>query len=581
VKPQRVYRTDIGALRPVERRADGTIVVDAFLSKCGVFPYVQRDGSIRRELRLPEDVFDQASLRSFEGVPVTNNHPPGMLDAKIARDYSVGAQLTVPVRDDGDHMRGRLAIHDHTAVSDMESGKVQVSNGYTCDTLEKPGVHPMYGPYDAIQKNIRGNHVAIVDRARAGVTAQARMDADQLEAAKLDGMMVLEPGTSIAIDATPRACKTGATMSLLPTARVEVVVKHDGEPSASAQVDPEDLAHRSGSGQNAAKPSKKEQPGEMADDGNDRARTRASDPDDDDDDEGDDEDAEDGAMYDSDGNLTETGERKVAASSFALPGKKKLPIHDPKAVKDSMRAFAKHEFDSPDEKHGAFNRIAGKGAQFGMDTSAFVKKHAGNLDRADGAHKDNAMTPQEIQALQEKATKRKEKLEAARVRIDSLETEKAALEGKIQNLTKELETAKAATRADAAEDPKKFQARVDAKVELVRQAAETGAKVDAKMTDGEIMRTVIKHVDGDDVPADKHDQYVQAVYEGAIKRAKKDKADEAKGAQALAATRQAVAGTQAAATDQARADADDTDEDAAKMRLRSVSATQWARKETK
>jgi hypothetical protein len=69
----------------------------------------------------------------------------------------------------------------------MESGKTQVSNGYTCDTLEKPPASTRCtAPYDAIQKNIRGNHVAIVDRARAGVTAQARMDADQLEAA-IDG----------------------------------------------------------------------------------------------------------------------------------------------------------------------------------------------------------------------------------------------------------------------------------------------------------------------------------------------------------------------------------------------------------
>lgn len=561
-----VYRTDIGSLRPVERRDDGTIVVDAYLTKCGVFPYRQQDGSTKFELRLPEDVFDSASMKSFEGRVVTNNHPPGMVDARTAREYAVGCLLGVPTRD-GDHMRGRLSVYDEQTVGDMESGKLQVSNGYTCDTVETPGIHPIYGKYDAIQKNIRGNHVAIVDRARAGVTASARMDAE-----RACGMMVLEPGTEIAlgVDALSAACNSRA-MANQPTARVEVIVKHDTDSSASAVVDPNDEANRNAKGLNNAH-----------DAGGDAAAVvdpkKAKDPDADPDDLGD--QPEHDSMYDDEGELTDVGAAKIAASSFGLPDKKRLPIHDPKAVKDSMKKFGGHEFDSADEKHGAFNRIKGKAQQFGINTAGFEKAHASKLDRDDRGVKDNQMTPTEIKALQEKADKaerRKEKLVAAKTKIDALEADMAKKDGEIAGLKKDLEAAKAAPKTDSTDDTA-VQARLDARLELLDQARTTGATVTPKMSDVQIQLAVIKHVDGDDVPADKAKlpPYVEALYNSALKRAKKDADDTNKGATALDKARAAAAAPAAGHTD-----ADDTDEDAAKARLRAYNSTAYARQETK
>lgn len=558
-----VYRTDISTLRPVERRADGTIRVDAFLSKCGVFQYMQPDGTIRRELRLPEDVHDPESLRSFEGVPVTNNHPPGMIDASNAKQYSVGALLGVP-SPDSDHIRGRLAVHDAGTVEAMENGKVQVSNGYSCDCLETPGVHPLYGAYDAVQKNIRGNHVAIVDRARAGVTAAARMDADCA-----NGMMVLAPGTEVAFDTASGSCKSRA-MASAPNARVEIVVRNDmGEPSATAKVDPNDLASRNASGATAAKKAAKEQPGAYEDDGGDRAKPRKGKPfpPDDDEEDDEDEDREDADPDDSDEGDEDApdSDDKVAASTYALPGKKQLPIHSPDAVKSSMKKFGSHPFDDAGEKHGAFNRIASKGKQFGMDTARFEKKHAGNLDRADGANKDNAMSTPDIKALEEKAAKRKEKLVAARARIDSLETELAERDATIENMRRDAEAAKvAAPRADA-EDVKKFEERVDSKIELLDKARQTGATVDSKMSDVAIKRAVVKHVDGKDVAEGKPEAYVDALFEGALERAKKDASETTQGADAIAAARAAVETTRA----NTHLDAN-TDEEVAKAALRTA-----------
>lgn len=156
---------------------DGRVVADAFLTRVGVFKYVRPDGSIIRELRDPKHVFDRRSMDSFANLPLTNNHPDvGLLDTKTAKAYAVGATGDAIVRD-GDYMRGKIVAWDGETIDDMDAGKVQVSNGYTCDLVKTPGVHPQYGAYDAIQTNILGNHVAIVDAGRAGPMVRVRMDA--------------------------------------------------------------------------------------------------------------------------------------------------------------------------------------------------------------------------------------------------------------------------------------------------------------------------------------------------------------------------------------------------------------------
>jgi hypothetical protein len=169
------FRTDLGTLRPARKRADGTVVVDAFITRAGIFTYMNADGSLRRELRDPKEVFDSASMRSFDMLTVTNTHPYQMVDAKNARQFMVGANDQVQ-RDD-DHLRTQLMVADAATINEMADGsKAQVSCGYTCDYIAEPGVHPKWGKYDGRQTKIRGNHIALVTHARAGETARVRMD---------------------------------------------------------------------------------------------------------------------------------------------------------------------------------------------------------------------------------------------------------------------------------------------------------------------------------------------------------------------------------------------------------------------
>jgi uncharacterized protein len=197
-KPKVVFKADSGKAEIVKdvRRIDlasapmkkpeildnGWMRCDAVLTTTGVFRYLNADGTERRELRLPEDVFSPDSMKSFHLVPVTDDHPAdGWLHAENTKQFACGA-AELPHRD-GDKMVASLLVTDGALVQKLQDGsKCQVSNGYFADLEVRSGTYNGE-EFDCVQKNIRGNHVAIVDEARAGPSARVKLDA-------ADGVMV-------------------------------------------------------------------------------------------------------------------------------------------------------------------------------------------------------------------------------------------------------------------------------------------------------------------------------------------------------------------------------------------------------
>lgn len=169
-------RIDRGTLQPPTHLTNGWLKADAFITRTGVFDYLMPDGTVKKEYRAPEEVFDKESLDSFAMVPVTDDHPPVMLDSTNALKYTVGSVGERAIKDD-DHMSLSLMVYDAAVIQKMKDGKVQISAGYECDLVDEPGVTPDGEKYDARQTKIRANHIAIVDRGRAGPTASVRMDA--------------------------------------------------------------------------------------------------------------------------------------------------------------------------------------------------------------------------------------------------------------------------------------------------------------------------------------------------------------------------------------------------------------------
>lgn len=178
-----VRRFDSATISKAVRLDNGWLRAPAFLTRTGIFEYRQADNSVRRELRPAEEVFAPEALASFEAVPVVVRHPigktpDGLLDAKSARDLQVGA-VGAPRRD-GDFVAATILLTDADAVAVVEGGMTEVSCGYRCDTDETPGVW-QGKPYDAVQRNIRGNHLAIEDRARGGPELRIRLDSGDAE----------------------------------------------------------------------------------------------------------------------------------------------------------------------------------------------------------------------------------------------------------------------------------------------------------------------------------------------------------------------------------------------------------------
>lgn len=171
------------------------------LTSVGIFEYMDH-GNVRRELRLPEDVFSPESLNSYIGKPVVLTHDAGLIDKDNVADNQIGTILTKGERS-GDDVRAEIIIHDTDAMK--SAGLKELSLGYNLDLDETPGVWNGQR-YDAVQKNIRINHLALVREARAG--EQARLNLDSR-----DGETILTGGKNMTKKTKKRTSRADAVLS--------------------------------------------------------------------------------------------------------------------------------------------------------------------------------------------------------------------------------------------------------------------------------------------------------------------------------------------------------------------------------
>ena len=114
-------------------------------------------------MRPEEEVFSPATLASFEGKPVTDEHPPDLLDPDTAGQFARGHAQNVRkgTGEYADYIIADLHIQDADLIRAIQNGKREVSCGYTCEYVPNDD-----GTYT--QKDIRGNHIAVVETGRAG-----------------------------------------------------------------------------------------------------------------------------------------------------------------------------------------------------------------------------------------------------------------------------------------------------------------------------------------------------------------------------------------------------------------------------
>lgn len=159
---------------PMKRTPEGYLKGKAVVTNVGVFPYKLDNGQIRWELRPPEEVFHPDSLKTLKMKPLTNDHPKEPVTSENIKKLSVGS-LGEVIQTDAYRVSLHITVTNADAVETVEAGKKALSCGYSVDIEEKEGVW-MGVPYQAIQRNIRYNHTAIVDRGRAGDAAKMKVD---------------------------------------------------------------------------------------------------------------------------------------------------------------------------------------------------------------------------------------------------------------------------------------------------------------------------------------------------------------------------------------------------------------------
>lgn len=158
----RALRVDYaGPLRDPCVLTDGSIRVPSNITRTGVLTYKFTDGTSRRELRPAEEVFASDSLATWPGLAITVDHPPSPVTPENWSALSVG-HVGDKVSPDGDHLAADVVIKSGAAIARVAAGElVEVSCGYYVEIDPTPGVTADGEEYDVIQRNIRGNHVAI------------------------------------------------------------------------------------------------------------------------------------------------------------------------------------------------------------------------------------------------------------------------------------------------------------------------------------------------------------------------------------------------------------------------------------
>lgn len=139
--------------------------------KSEIYPDSDEDEIIAVDRR-PEQVFSEATISSFENVPLTCEHPYESVTPENYKDYSVGYVRDVHkgTYNGKDVLVGTLVVTDPQCIQDIQNGyRTELSCGYDCDITE--GDAPQ-------QINIRGNHVALCEQGRAGIAKIIDSNAD-------------------------------------------------------------------------------------------------------------------------------------------------------------------------------------------------------------------------------------------------------------------------------------------------------------------------------------------------------------------------------------------------------------------
>lgn len=223
---------------------------------------------VMKVYRSPEQVFHADAMKSFAHRPFTDDHPPVQVTSDNWKQYATG-QSGAEVARDGEFIRVPMVLMDQTAIKKFKEGKAEISMGYDCEIDFTPGTTPSGEAYDAMQKNPRGNHYAVVDAARGGSKLRIGDGGGKLSAsAYADGLRAVFDGkvdvngTAIAVaghlaDKEYPVLTSDGKVSLvaLRAIKVDAIVKGDSDVQSAVD---EMLSHIDGTTHSAVRDGQQE-----------------------------------------------------------------------------------------------------------------------------------------------------------------------------------------------------------------------------------------------------------------------------------------------------------------------------------
>lgn len=154
----------------IKKTPEGFLVCEAVaIARAGELEYgswetpIEPDNDGRVRITRSESVLMETEcLASFEGKPITLNHPPDFVTPDTFKQYAVGVVQNVRV--DHGQLLADLVIMDARAIEAIEAGEYrQLSCGYEAD-------YQQIERGRGIQTKIIGNHVALVSHGRCGAS---------------------------------------------------------------------------------------------------------------------------------------------------------------------------------------------------------------------------------------------------------------------------------------------------------------------------------------------------------------------------------------------------------------------------
>ena len=136
-KLSQVIRLDSLPLNQTYFTPEGYLMDRPILTSTGIFEYTNPDGSVRRELRLPEEVFAAESLASYQGKPIIITHDAGLVDKDNVQRHQIGTILTEGYRS-GDDVRAMKRRVSGTASTTTPSSGTSASTTWPWSGKPEP-----------------------------------------------------------------------------------------------------------------------------------------------------------------------------------------------------------------------------------------------------------------------------------------------------------------------------------------------------------------------------------------------------------------------------------------------------------